>query len=433
MMFQQRIPQELILSVLTYRDQPSGLRHTFDQRGGTLGRAPECDLVLEDESKTISRIHARAVFRDGHFMLCSLGTNPIQIGERMIATGEAMQLEHGQQIQLGDYRLAVELLFAPGANADSSLVIDPMASQALGKPASQSAPMPLPGVDESDAMASLGLNLFGGVLAPMSKPALLDLSGSNPRQQGSVESSRESQKTPLPFNLAIPADYDPLADAQKSAPTNSSQGTTTGNAPLQLDPILAALLEGMGLSPSSVSMKPVELARLAGVLLRELTAGTMAACITRSLTKSETQLDVTLLNGRANNPLKFFPKAEQALTQFFSTPSSAYLSPELAIQGAFDDLRTHELAMIAASRAAMSDVLRQISPPEIEQQLKTEGALDHVFQSHRKARCWDGLIQRYAALDMQSEEDAQRFYARQFSLAYAQQIARIKQKKMASR
>ena len=189
----------------------------------------------------------------------------------------------------------------------------------------------------------------------------------------------------------------------------------------------------MGLSPSSVSMKPVELARLAGVLLRELTAGTMAACITRSLTKSETQLDVTLLNGRANNPLKFFPKAEQALTQFFSTPSSAYLSPELAIQGAFDDLRTHELAMIAASRAAMSDVLRQISPPEIEQQLKTEGALDHVFQSHRKARCWDGLSQRYAALDMQSEEDAQRFYARQFSLAYAQQIARIKQKKMASR
>ncbi len=429
MMFQQRIPQELTLSVMTYREQPSGLRHTFDQRGGTLGRAPECDLVLEDGSKTISRIHARTVFRDGHFLLCSLGTNPIQVGERMIATGEVMQLEHGQEIQLGDYHLAVELFFAPAANPESSSAIDPMGSQALSKQASQSAHRTPPADNESDAMASLGLNLFGGVLAPMTKPALLDLAVPTPRQQGSAEFSKEAQKHPLPPNLAIPADYDPLADAHKSAPSISAPGTTSP----PLDPVLAALMEGMGLSPSSASLKPVELARLAGILLRELTAGTMAACVTRSLTKSETQLDVTLLNGRANNPLKFFPNAEQALTQFFSTPSSAYLSPELAIQGAFEDLRTHELAMIAASRAAMSEVMRQISPSEIEQQLKNEGALDHVFQSHRKARCWEGLIQRYAALDMQSDEDAQRFYARQFSRAYAQQIARIKKKKMTSR
>ena len=57
----------ITLSVHTYRDAapPVPLARRFDRLGGSLGRSPGNELVLDDPGKYISRIHARIEYRDG--------------------------------------------------------------------------------------------------------------------------------------------------------------------------------------------------------------------------------------------------------------------------------------------------------------------------------------------------------------------------------
>ena len=45
------------------------VRHVFDSQGGTVGRDPHCQMVLQDPFRRISRIQAQIVFDSGTFSL----------------------------------------------------------------------------------------------------------------------------------------------------------------------------------------------------------------------------------------------------------------------------------------------------------------------------------------------------------------------------
>ena len=49
---------------------------TFDELGGTIGRADTNNLVLPDPERAISRTHAQVVFRAGAYALVGAGANP---------------------------------------------------------------------------------------------------------------------------------------------------------------------------------------------------------------------------------------------------------------------------------------------------------------------------------------------------------------------
>jgi type VI secretion system FHA domain protein len=176
-------------------------------------------------------------------------------------------------------------------------------------------------------------------------------------------------------------------------------------------------------------LDPRALAELAGAMLREATAGTMAALLGRSLTKRESRIDVTMLARQANNPLKFFPDADMALAQMLGRRSSAYLSPVRAFNHAYDDLRAHELAVLAAMRAALQEVLEQVSPRAIEQKLPQDSALDKLFSGSRKARLWDCLVAGHARMSVDANDKFSRSFNEQFALAYEQQMSQIRKAK----
>lgn len=68
------------------------------------GRDPGCDVVLSDPS--VSRRHARAVFRDGSWMLQDLGsTNGTAVNEVRIGRCE---LRPGDLVGLGEARLRID-------------------------------------------------------------------------------------------------------------------------------------------------------------------------------------------------------------------------------------------------------------------------------------------------------------------------------------
>ncbi|RYF67066.1 MAG: FHA domain-containing protein, partial [Comamonadaceae bacterium] len=57
-------------------EQP--LSAQFGPAGGTIGRADTNTLVLTDPDRTVSRVHAQVLCRDGAFFIVDRGSNPMQ-------------------------------------------------------------------------------------------------------------------------------------------------------------------------------------------------------------------------------------------------------------------------------------------------------------------------------------------------------------------
>jgi FHA domain-containing protein/type VI secretion system protein len=147
----------------------------------------------------------------------------------------------------------------------------------------------------------------------------------------------------------------------------------------------------------------------------------------RALTKKESRIDMTMLAVRANNPLKFFPHAEGALTQMLTGGMAGYMDPVAAMAGAFDDLRAHELAVIAGMRAALGAVLHRFDPAQVEARLAVPTVMDKMLASHRKAKLWDRLVLLYDDIAREADDDLQRLFGEKFSQAYEEQVARLRQ------
>jgi FHA domain-containing protein/type VI secretion system protein len=555
---------QLILRVESYRNQPPAepLHGAFDAEGGMLGRAPGNRLVLDDPSKYISRSHASVTLRDGRYYLTDAGSNPSIVNDRPLGPGAEIALGDGDRVVIGDYVLlaALEASASEPASADATMLVPAPAATPvelvapplpLFEPPPAPVPTPLPpfeallpppaplpsaiGAGPLDMLAGarildgaaapggndvladpLGLNLFGG-MTPGVSPAS---AASRAAEYDHVSPELQAFAPPPAAFMAIPADYDPLADlrapaavataAVMSAPapaimpesvaplsvppsialatppspppaasappspagkwhvagTDPLPGTyplpqppaeaapahqaplpsppqslpspppavaeATGAAPVSVsapasgDRVLQALLEGLGLPQLRSSHAPEDLARLIGEMLRAATAGTMDVLMARALTKRESHIDMTMIAPRANNPLKFFPDADSALTQMLSAQIPGYLPPLPAIAGAFDDLKAHELAVIAGMRAALAAVVQRFDPARIEQRLSDPGRLDKLLPASRKARMWDRLVELYGELARDADEDLQRLFGEKFSGAYEQQVERLR-------
>ena len=75
----------ILLRVLSYNGAPvDGLSAQFDEIGGTIGRADSNQLVLPDPERTISRVHARIVFRAGGYSVVDNGSNPISVNGEVV-------------------------------------------------------------------------------------------------------------------------------------------------------------------------------------------------------------------------------------------------------------------------------------------------------------------------------------------------------------
>ncbi len=510
----------LILRINTYRNQPApGLAPgAFSESGGTLGRSAENTLVLEDPSKYISRTHARVTFRDGAYYLEDLGSNPSIVNDRPAGKGREIILNAGDRMVIGDYQLEVliqadAVTGAPTTQPPVSNLALPLFEPALAAVPLQlpslfdahpapivAAPQPLPhalpdtlagarlldmGSDASFAASQndpLGLNLFASTAASGTTPAGFGLHELNPpdsfRAAQSDHLSPELASFALPpaapqvqaashtASMAIPEDYDLLADFAPSAPP--AQGAAAipvrdqppspaplpmaahpqdmhsapafasqaqpqlGAAPFTGQPsasdseILQALLRGLGLPDLKLESTGPQMAENIGAMLREATSGTMDVLMARALTKKESRMDMTMMAVRSNNPLKFFPNVDSALTQLLSNTMAGYMPPVQAMASAFDDLKAHELSVIAGMRAALSALLQRFDPAQIERRTPPASVMDKMAGStSRKARMWEQIVEIYGEVATDVDE-VQGLFGDKFSAAYEEQVDRLR-------
>jgi len=142
----------------------------FDNSGGIIGRSPECQLVLDDPNRTVSRQHAGIRRRGEQFVLDVLSqVNPVMVNGEVCAQGGNVVLKDGDTLAIGPFTVKLKLIQpasekstakAESASADGAASID---SQRALHALSQGLGFPLRASNATDAEDQL--RRYGEMLA----------------------------------------------------------------------------------------------------------------------------------------------------------------------------------------------------------------------------------------------------------------------------
>lgn len=192
------------------------------------------------------------------------------------------------------------------------------------------------------------------------------------------------------------------------------------------DELLRAFLTGAGVPDLVIpaGLTPQFMNTL-GQLLRESTQGTLDLLLARALTKREVRADLTMIAPRENNPLKFSPGVEAALSHLLAPQGRGFMTPLQAMKDAHDDLCSHQFGFMAGMRAALAGVLERFDPVELEQRLTQKTVIDSLIPINRKAKLWDLFADRYNEISHEAEEDFHVLFGKEFLRAYKEQIAKL--------
>lgn len=348
----------------------------FGSEGGDIGRAVDCTLVLADPERHISRHHASVQCRDGRYYLRLLSAGlPVEIDGRVLHVDGEAELQAGHRIAIGAYRL--EVLDEPDS---LGLPTDP--ARRGGRRS---------GFDEL-------LQQLAPAAPPPARPAadavdlLVGETGSQPPGR-------------------TPAAAAPIAG--RGAPPPSPADAA------------AAVLQGLGLGHLPAGGLGLEQWRTMGALLRTMTEGTLDLLTARMVAKRELGAAATQLRSRENNPLKFSPDVDAALSHLLGPAEHGFLAPLQAVQEAFDDLRAHQVALLAGMRAALESVMARFDPAALEQRMAPGGAWESLIPAQRKARLWTEYSQQFAQIVGEVEGDFDALLGRAFLKAYQAQLAEL--------
>jgi len=187
---------------------------------------------------------------------------------------------------------------------------------------------------------------------------------------------------------------------------------------------LHAFLDGAGLAHLRLDGADGEsMLREIGASYRLMVQGLIDVLRARASLKSEFRMSQTMIRPVENNPLKFAPNVEEAMALLLRPQGTTYLGPEKAVGEAFDDLRAHQLAVVAGLQAALGQMLRRFDPAALEARFGGGGGL---FSGNRKARCWEQFQALYQEIAHEAEDDFQELFGREFTRAYEEQIARLR-------
>jgi type VI secretion system protein len=464
----------------------------------TLGRAPDCTLVLDDAKRGVSRVQARIERRDDAYVLFDEGSNPTLLNDEPLDGSRETMLADRDRIRIGVYTLVVGLE-APAA-VDHTLMTQPAPQVRPNAPSLPETPEfealpPAPLIPDDwnathharpdakqeepldarftpDPLAGAPLLREPGHLGGEGNQALMDALGAgDPLRDGGARAGRDSPALSRSFEHVSPeramsvlpqepsqnqsqegGAHEPMprltleeAWAVSSSPTQSiaqpsraSKGDSVAVAmraprrkespsPSTSEPsdeaqLLDALLAGLGIERAEVSHVPAaQLAHLIGSMLREATQGAMSVLRSRALTKRESRMAMTMIEERDNNPLKFFPDADRALTQMLGSRGRGYLDAEEALRAAFRDIQAHELALIAGMRAALDDAMARIDPAVIERSLDAPSRFDAIVGNHR-ARLWRRYVKTWEQVSRDAGDDFQQRFGEPFGRAYQAQL-----------
>ena len=443
-----------------------------------IGRGRDSDWVVADPERHLSKRHCRLIYEDGDWALEDLSTNGTFVNQSAdpIGKGASQKLRHGDRIKFGLYEIEVVLdegrAGAVPADRDRFLTGTDRDDFALREPPPVQSDKPVFG---SPGSAFGGVGAFGD-----NRGAFGD--GSNARVYGEDRSGPIAPAIP-PESPILPPDFDPLAPIQEpfSGPTASDHAPALSSAfrpptpaavipddwdvslpsgppppqaprpqpqpavapPTAAQPAAApppqpqpapvrqsapetglakAFLRGAGLEEATLTDPEKTFERL-GQAMRSTVSGLRQTLMARASIKDEFRIEQTMIRPSGNNPLKFSLDDDDAMSTLLGLGRRGSMAPEAAIKEAFEDLRLHELATIAAMQAAVRVLLAQLDPEAIERKTPTS-ALD-LHPAQKRARAWETFVQQQRSITRALSDDFDSVFGKAFARAYEEAIEKL--------
>ncbi|NUT79502.1 type VI secretion system-associated FHA domain protein TagH [Pseudomonas brassicacearum] len=255
------------------------------------------------------------------------------------------------------------------------------------------------------------------------------------------------QPVPLPpvvEPVATPVAQAPLADifaqvsAAPPAPAPAPEASMTHVEPPVAPPVapvapveanqpdlLQAFLRGAGLDQLRLDKAQAEAQMESiGRSYRLMVEGLIDVLRARSSLKGEFRIQQTMIQPVENNPLKFAPNVDEALLLLLRHGNQAFMAPDAAVRDSFDDLRAHQLAVMAGVEAAIKHLLTRFEPAQLEERMAKPGGLSGIFSGSRQAQYWQQFTELYSNISREAQEDFQDLFGREFSRAYEEHSTR---------
>jgi len=257
-----------------------------------------------------------------------------------------------------------------------------------------------------------------------------------PAQQGSLEdllsqpvADADEQATvpPKPVRPAPTARPVPPPVAASAAATAVPGSTAAAASAGDFD--VTTLLRSAGVDPASV---PPETAASLGLILRTVVQGVVEVLQARTEVKNQFRMALTRIKTAENNPLKFSVNAEDALNSLLGRRSPAYLAPVEAFEDAFDDIRFHQMAMLAGMRAGFENALQRFDPQRL-QEVFDKRVKRGMLQMGAKSRYWELYAEEFRELTGDADDAFKRLFGEVFAEAYEQQLEELKRSRKAPR
>ena len=189
--------------------------------------------------------------------------------------------------------------------------------------------------------------------------------------------------------------------------------------------LIAAFLDGAGVPRLEVPTdNPEATMRAIGVLFQAFVEGTREVLMSRAEIKQEMRVERTMLRARDNNALKFSVSATEAVAALLQPNRPGYKVPLAAVEEAFRDIRSHEMAVMAGMQTALLALLGRFDPASLEARLQ-RGMLDSILPGARKARFWEVFCSTYKDIAREAADDFHSAFGRQFAEAYDKQVGNL--------
>ncbi len=248
-------------------------------------------------------------------------------------------------------------------------------------------------------------------------------------------SSPVQPTTPAPEPLFTPPLREPAPTPQPTPAPKPPAPMPTSTAPvITLEPagrdnqdLLQAFLNGAGLPHLRLTDEQrMEIMVNLGAIFRETVRGLMDILLARGDIKGEFRLDRTAIGPVENNPLKTPPgqpplRVEEVMALMLIGQKGAYMSPVQAVQEGFNDIKAHQLAVMAGIQAALNRLIARFDPGNLETRLE-QSVLDNLWPANRKAKYWDLFNAEYQAIAREAEDDFNELFGDEFARAYEERL-----------
>jgi type VI secretion system protein len=424
----------------------------------SVGRAADNDWVLPDPERLVSSKHCVIQFKDGRYYLTDNSTNGVELVHAGIRLrrGNSEPLMDGEVIRIGDYEIQARIdsgLSIPIAGQSEAHSFEALMANQVATPSAPIAGAPaafLQGASSHDTLPDLFDFLGPSSVPPVSQPDHV------PAQQHDFRPPTPVAPPPAPLPVAMPGapgvipddwnlfDETPapvihpapvLAPAPPpplpepltpSEPVVRPQPVVTVAAPADSDALLQAFLRGAGIEHLRIdAVDAAAQMEAIGRSYRLMVEGLIDVLRARSSLKGEFRMQQTTIAPVQNNPLKFAPNADEALLLLLREGNQAFMAPDQAVRDSFDDLRAHQLAVMAGIEAALKHLLKRFEPARLEERLAPAAGLAKLFGGSRQAHCWQQFTELYSQISREAEDDFQDLFGREFSRAYEAHSQRI--------